>query len=139
MTNVPGVLVNPCREVLVSHDVLGGGPRWVAEVEDRLRPTGLVVRRVFTGLDTIRRVEVGGLAAAVLVADGARIDGLSILRVIRTIDAGLPCWLVTGDTTRRILEEALALHVTSVMAPPVEADRLTMSLKKALIGSIRGN
>jgi len=139
VTNVPGIQLDSSREVLFSHDVLGRGTRWLFEIEDRLRPTGLVVSRADTGQETFRRVERGGLAAAVLIADAVGIDGLSILRVIRTIDQGLPCWLVTGDTTRRTLEAALSLGVTSVMSPPVEVERLTLSLKRTLIRPIRGN
>ena len=139
MTNSPSKDPAWNREVLFSHSLLRSRPRWLGEVEDGLRPSGFVVCRTHSGPDTIRRVEQGGLGAAVLIADGAQIDGLSILRIIRSIDAELPCWLVTTDTTRQLLEAALSLHVTSVMTQPVEVNRLTLALKRVLINPARRN
>ena len=127
------------HEVLFSHASLRGGPHWLGKVEAGLRPSGFVVCQTHSGPDTIRRVERGGLSGAVLIADGIQIDGLSILRVIRSIDAELPCWLVTREATRQLLEAALSLHVTSVMTQPVEVDRLTLALKRVLINPARRN
>ena len=125
--------------MLFSHGLFCAGSRWLGEVEEGLRPSGLVVCRAHSGPDTIRRVEQGGLGAAVLIADRTQIDGLSILRVIRSIDAELPCWLVTPEATRQLLEAALSLQVTSVLTQPVEVNRLTLALKKVLIDPARRN
>ena len=83
--------------------------------------------RAHTGPDTILRVEQGGLGAAVICADHARIDGLSVLRIIRSIDMELPCWLVTKDTTRQTLQTALSLRVTSVVTHPDRVSALTLA------------
>lgn len=112
---------------------------WVCGVDDLLRPAGVVVCRAHTGPDTIRRIEQGGLGAAVVCADHARIDGLSLLRIIRSIDMDLPCWLVTKDTTRQTFETALSLRVTSVVTHPDRVSALTLALRKVLMDRTIGN
>lgn len=121
------------RDVLISHRLQGGETRWLNEVDTGLRPTGLRVCRVHTRAETICRVEHGGLAGAVVIADGRQIEGLSLLRTIRSIDRDLPCWLVTDDTRRATLEAALALRVMSVFTHPVRVQDLTLALTKLLV------
>jgi len=94
--------------------------------------------RMPTGPDVVKRVELGGLSAALLVTEQAVAEGLSLLRIIRSIDRHLPCWFITPIASRQILEAALALRVTSVMTYPVEVNELTLGLRKALC-SPQGN
>ncbi len=119
-------------DVLVSFWRTGDEPHWLRAVGQALSPVGLCVLRAQFGEETIRRVEGGGLAAAVVVADQTRSDGISLLRIIRSIDLKLPCWLVVPRTTRQVLEAALALQVTSVMTHPVEVDELALGLTRVL-------
>ncbi len=58
---------------------------------------------------------------------------LSLLRVIRSIDDELPCWLVTPDPCRRTLQAASSLRVTGVMGYPIEVQELTLALRKLLV------
>lgn len=120
----------PSREVLLAY---GGNAVGVGElhgVEATFRPDGFFVSRVHTVPDTIRRVERGGLAAAVVWAAQGQFDGLSVLRIIRSIDRELPCWLVARHATRQTLEEALLLRVKSVLSCPLEAGGLVGVLRK---------
>lgn len=128
-----GSMTGVDRDVLISHRLQGGGLRWLNEVDTGLRPTGLRVCRVHTRAETICRVEHGGLAGAVVIADGRQIEGLSLLRTIRSIDRDLPCWLVTDDTRRATLEAALALRVMSVFTHPVRVEDLTLALTRLLV------
>ena len=139
MTIVPGLAKTSRREVLLACGLPKSAHRWLCDVDGALEPSGLVVCRAFTRADAVRRVERGGLAAALLIGDRRRIDGLSLLRIIRSIDWKLPCWLVTDDTTRPALEAALSLSATGVMSQPVEVDELVMTLRKVLVDPIRGN
>ena len=120
------------REILVAHRPEVDGPRWIQEVDDSLRPAGLTVFRARTGGETIRRVELGGLAAAVLITDRRWIDGLSLLSIIRSVDTELPCWLVTENPTRQTLQTALSLRVASVLAYPKAASELILGLRRFL-------
>lgn len=139
MTNLVRCDSVPAREVLVARGRGGGVWQWYDDIEARFQPVGLSVVRVHTSPDAVRRVEQGGLAGAVLVTDGRRIDGLSLLRIIRSIDAQLPCWLVTSDTTRYTLQAALALRATSVIHDSTGARELSLALRNALIRTVGDN
>lgn len=105
---------------------------WLGDVEQALRPAGYAVCRTHSAPATIQRVELGGLAAAVLVADDRRINALSLLRIIRSIDDALPCWLVTDAPTRQTLQVALSLRAMSVMSNTLARRELSVALMKAL-------
>ena len=61
-----------------------------------------------------------------------RPDGLTVLRLIRTIDAGLPCVLVSRQTGRRLLQDALSLAAFSVVRSPVD-DRVLADVANRLL------
>ncbi len=111
------------------------------EIDAAFAPLGLLACRVHTRLEAVQRVEGGGLSGAVLVTDDRSIDGLSLLRIIRSIDLELPCWLVADDADRRTLQEAFALRVTSVLTHRIGAGALTSALRRRLVGEpeLNGN
>ena len=49
-----------------------------------------------------------------------RMDGLAVLRIIRSVDANLPCVLVAPAAPKRLLEQALGLDAYSVLTTPVD-------------------
>jgi len=112
------------RQVLVSQSRRAPAG-WVDGLTERLRPRGIEVRRAFDGPQSIRIVETGTIDLAVLSADLPRMDGLSVLRIIRSIDEALPCVFVAAKPTRRLLEQALALHAFTVLSAPVDAATVT--------------
>jgi len=132
MTLAPNASLLPTRHVLLACGQRGENATWFARIDVVFRPSGFVLCRTRTGIETVQRVEQGGLAAAVLMEDQRAIDGLSLLRIIRSIDAGLPCWLVTDDTRRHTLQAALALQATSVITHAIEPDELEMVLRRRL-------
>lgn len=125
--------LRPGREVLITHRAQGTGVIWMREVDLALRRRGLSVFPASTGPDTLRRIEDGGLAAAVLVADDPWLDPLTLLRIIRSIDDELPCWLVTPDCRRSTLQAASSLRVTGVMPYPVQVEELALALGKLVV------
>lgn len=122
----------PGAEVLLAHGRGFDVPGWFGEVREVLRPLGLAFFRAYSGAEAIWRVERQGLAAAVLVADRTQIEPLSLLRIIRSIDWELPCWLVAEEATQQTLKAAMALRVRSVMTHPIAVNEFTQSLKKVL-------
>lgn len=133
MTSNPTIQDIPRRRVLLAYEQSGAGARWLGGVEPWLAPVGIDVCRAHTPPDTIRRIERGGLSAAVLCTDGSGFDGLSLMRIIRSIDGRLPCWLVLPDTSRQMLEEALMLKVSSVFTLAVPAQQLTLAMRRVLL------
>ena len=121
------------RTLLLAHSRRTFGPQWLTEAGSGLRPSGYQVHRTHTGVETIARVEQGGLSAAVLIADQCDIDGMSLVQIIRSIDAELPCWLVTESPTRQTLQQALTLRITSVISQPTEMDGLVIALQRLLM------
>lgn len=132
MSMTPGLI--PKRRILFAFGEQVVGPRWLGDVGAAFEPSGLVVCPVRSAPETIRCVEEGGLSAAVVVEDQRAIDGLSLLRIIRSIDCSLPCWLLTQDVRRTTLEAALALQVTSVLTATIDPGQLAATLFRQLTG-----
>ncbi len=133
MTLTPNLI--PRRRILFAFGEHMVGPRWLGSIDAAFEPIGLTICPAHSGPETIRRVEEGGLSAAVVVEDQRAIDGLSLLRIIRSIDRALPCWLLTQDTRRTTLESALALQVTSVLASSIGPGELAATLCRRLRGA----
>jgi len=127
------------QEILLAFGLGTESAGSILGVASSLESVRLTVCRTHTGQDTIARVERGGLSAAVVCGDASRIDGLSVLRIIRSIDNVLPCWLVTTRPSRQVLEAALALRVTSVIACPFEEQDLLGALRRVLSDPISDN
>lgn len=109
---------------------------WESELLARLQPGWAEVSHAFSGTEVVRIVETG-LVDLALVADAPRLDGLSVLRMIRSIDARLPCVLVADGPDRRWLEAALALRAESVFSPPVDVDQMCGLLGRLLGSAVR--
>lgn len=118
--------------LLFVYGQFAGAPRWYDDLDDVFRPVGLELCRAHSGRDAIERVERGGLAGAVLVSDEHEITGLSLLRIIRSIDAVLPCWLVTDAASRQTMETALALRVSSVITRPLGPGDIGLPVRRVL-------
>ena len=106
---------------------VAGGPEadWVAGITSFLEARSIEVERAHSGRQTIDLVERGGIDAAILSAPRPRADELSLLRIIRSRDAGLPCVVVTTEVCRGTLQQALTLGAYSVVTEPVDLGALT--------------
>lgn len=129
-----GFTTNSAGAVLIAFAERQAGVAWVQTVDDALRPEGFVIWKEHSTRGAIQRVESGEVKAAVLSNDPMGFDGLSVLRIIRSIDQALPCWLVTGESDRRTLETALSMRAISVLSHPVNGSELTIALKRAVLG-----
>ena len=112
--------------VVVAHDCHAGQPRWLSSLARGLEPAGLALESVPSGPETISRIERGNVAAALLVHALPQPDSLSLLRIIRGLDAGLPCWLVAREVTHATLQAA------AVLADPVDSELLALAMLKVL-------
>ncbi len=116
--------------------VLFGRPAWRGVPwEDGLLAklqAGVVhVRHAYSGPEVVRVVETETVDLA-LVADAPRLDGLSVLRMIRSLNGSLPCLLVANGPDRRWLEEALALRAESVFSPPIDVELMWRQVERIL-------
>ena len=99
-----------------------GQGRWADALSRIFEPQGIVVRRAPTRPETVSIVEHEPVAVAGLGVEQPRMDGLSVLRIIRNLDAALPCVLVSRQASRPLMEQALGLGAYSVLADPVDVD-----------------
>ena len=113
------------RQVLISHGQRSLEGDWVGGITGYLEPRRVNVCRAYTGPEAIGFVERGGIDAAILSTDPPRTDGLGVLRIIRSIDVGLPCVVVTADASKRTLQRALELQAYTVITQPVNLVALT--------------
>lgn len=108
------------------------GTSW--DIETFLSPTGAVICRTRTCREAICRVEEG-VSAAVLLEEpkttGAP-DVFALLRIIRSLDAALPCWLVTRGADRRCVQRAFELRVQSIIEYPTGVGELLAGLQRVL-------
>ena len=111
--------------VLISHTDRPGGTDWIGGLTTYFEHYSIGVRQVYTGPDTISLIEAGQVDAAVLSIDMPKLDGLGILRTIRSIDDRLPCVMVTADASSRTLRRALDLGAYSVVTRPVDLQAIT--------------
>lgn len=95
-------------------------PGWVDGLSGWLEPNGIAVHRASSGRQAIDIVERGQAQIAVVGMDLPRMDGLSVLRIIRSIDQRLPCVLVAGQPSGHVFQQALELEAYSVIAEPVD-------------------
>lgn len=129
MTIPPNSPIHANREILISLRLIGTDGGWIDRVRDLGGPPGFAVCRTTCGADAVQRVELGGLAAAI-VADPRPADALTVVRMIRSVDRRLPCWLITERASRQALEAALSLEVVSVITHPGELNRLEGALMR---------
>jgi len=120
------------REVLVVIRCQTEETTWFEGVAADLNAVGLSMARSDSFEEAIHRVEQGGLAGAALFGDATYIDGLSLMRFIRSIDRWLPAWLVVADVSPRTVRAAFELRVNGVMNRPVAPGAFCRTLTKAL-------
>lgn len=120
-------------EVLIACEPAFRQVPWIQRLDENLRLEGLSLRHAHTQTEAVAFVERRAPRAVVVSSDRQRIDGLSLLRIIRSLNAQLPCWLITDDANRRMLEVALAMHVISVLHHPVNGEELSIALKRVLL------
>jgi len=78
------------------------------------------VQRAYTGRQAVEVVDGGGVDVVVLGGDRPPMEGLSVLRIIRSIRADLPCVMVLAEVSTRSLQQALELGAYSVVRQPVD-------------------
>jgi CheY-like chemotaxis protein len=118
--------VDESRQVLAG---LAGQGRWPDALADLFEPQGIAVRRTADGPETISVVRREQVSVAVLAVEQPRLDGLSVLRMIRGVNAALPCVLVSPQASRLVMEQALGLGAYSVLDAPVDAGILAQVMR----------
>ncbi|MGA2915327.1 MAG: response regulator [Sedimentisphaerales bacterium] len=97
----------------------------------RNRPVELlVVRRVDEALNVIQHRRVH---TAILDMDCEAVNGLTVIKMIRSGFPLLPCILLADGTEEKLLSAALELDVFSVINKPVDIDLLHSQLHRLFL------
>jgi len=81
-------------------------------------------------LDIVQQQEVHLLVCDMYMP---RLSGLETLQLARQVKQALPCILVSGDVDDRLMQQALAAKVYSVLAKPVSKNVLIYIVVRALM------
>lgn len=128
-----GTVGRSARRVLISHGDRSVEGDWICGITGYFAPRHVGVCRAYTGRQAIGFVERGGIDAAILSTKLPQMDGLSVLEIIRSIDTGLPCVVVTTDASKRTLQRALELQAYTVITQPVDL----AALRRVMAGLFR--
>ncbi len=105
---------------------------WSAHLVESLSVHPVDLHWSHTDTETIDIAVSGRMHAAVVDHDLPVAGGLDLLRSIRQLGIDLPCLLVCGRADQRLLQEALALDVFSVVQAEASADLLAPMVLKAI-------
>jgi len=106
-------------------------------LKDIFQPYFALIEAV-SGEEAVDYVEHVKVDLLVLDMNMDELTGLETIRIVKRIDAHLPCILVTADATPELRQEAEAVDAWSVLAKPVRKLELLQSVSTA-IGSAYGD
>jgi DNA-binding NtrC family response regulator len=121
-------VANPTRfSVLLPED---GG--WQATVQQLLEPQGIQTLVARTGRDALRIIEMHPVHAAVIPQDMPSLNGLQVIKRMNDLAHRPPAILLANRMTNHLLQEALGMHVFSVLSRPVDLNLLLDSLARLM-------
>lgn len=85
-----------------------------------------------SGEEAIEIVQDDDVHLALLDMYMPTLNGLETLRIVKRIKAFLPCIILSGDTTDRLMEEALSARAYTVLSKPVSAHLILHTVLRAL-------
>jgi CheY-like chemotaxis protein len=96
-------------------------------------PEGYRTLLASSGEEALDIVSDAPVDVALLDMHMPRLTGLETLRLVRQINAVLPCILVTADATDGLIRQALHAHAYSVIAKPVSKHVVLYTVVRALV------
>jgi len=102
-------------------------------LRDIVEPEGYRTLLASSGEEAVDIVREEHVHLALLDMHMPTLTGLETLQLVRQINAVLPCILVTGDATERLMRQALTAHAYSVIAKPVSKNVVLYTVVRALL------
>ena len=115
-------------------DPRAAGHRWHQTVRGLLEPQGVQTIVARSGREALRVLESRPVHVAVLDANMPQLGGLQVVKLLREMrkaDAP-PAILLANQLTNHLLQEALAMHVFTVLNKPVDFNQLLDALARVL-------
>ena len=105
---------------------------WHKTVQALLEPQGVRTLSVRTGREALSHIEAGDCHVAVLDMNMPQLGGMQVVKLSRELPKPPPAILLAEHLTNQLLQEALSMHVFSVLPKPVDFNLLLDSLARAI-------
>ena len=102
-------------------------------LRDIVEPQGFRTLLAASGEETIEIVQHQSVHLVLLDMNMPTLTGLETIRLVRQVNAVLPCILVTADATEELIRQALLLHAYSVIPKPVSKNVVIYTVVRALV------
>src|SRR3954447_15023723 len=101
-------------------------------LRDIVEPQGFHTLLASCGEEAIEIVQHEPVHVVLLDMYMPTLTGLETMRMVRQVNAGLPCILVTADATDELIRQAMLLHAYSVIPKPVSKNVVLYTVVRAL-------
>ena len=105
---------------------------WHQTVRQLLGPQGVQTVAARNGREALRIMESGTVHVAVLDAEMPQLGGMQIIRRMNDLANRPPAILLANHLTNHLLQEALGMHVFSVLSKPVDLNLLLDALARVM-------
>ncbi len=105
---------------------------WHQTVRRLLEPLGVQTVAARNGREALKILESGGVHVAVLDAEMPQLGGMQIIRRMNDLATRPPAILLANHMTNHLLQEALGMHVFSVLSKPVDLNVLLDALARVM-------
>ena len=105
---------------------------WHQTVRQLLEPQGVQTVAARNGREALRIVESGGVHVAVLDTEMPQLGGMQVIRRMNDMATPPPAILLANHMTNHLLQEALGMHVFSVLSKPVDLNVLLDALARVM-------
>jgi len=120
---------NPNRlNVLLANEEEG----WAQTVRRLLEPQGVQTLTVRSGREALEVICHQHIHVIVLDAQMPQLGGLQVIRMLKDMEKRPPAILLAENLTNHLLQEALGMHVFSVLSKPVDVNLLLDSLARVM-------
>jgi len=97
-----------------------------------VEPEGYRALMASSGEEAIEIIQGESIHVALFDLQMPRMTGLEAVQVVHTINAQLPCILVTANATQEVIRQAFQVRVYSVIPKPVSKHVLLFTMLRAL-------
>jgi CheY-like chemotaxis protein len=102
-------------------------------LRDIVEPEGFQTYLAGDGEEALEIVRAGPVHLLVCDMYMPRLTGLETLQLVRQINAVLPCILVSGEVSDRLMQQAMLAKAYSVLSKPVSKNVLLYTVVRALV------
>lgn len=129
MTPIPHPVSPQTRfTVLLANEQEG----WHQTVRGLLEPQGVETIVARSGREALNVIESRPVHVAVLDQFMPQLGGLQVVKLMREMQFAPPAILLANSLTTNLLHEALAMHIFSVLAKPVDFNLLLDALARVM-------